>query len=138
MHIDDVLAAPLFDTVPRRRRGEVARAADRLTVPAGTVLTRQGDLAHEFFVIVDGEVDVSCDGRLAAVLGSGDFFGEIALVGHPYRTATVVARTEVDLVVLPRREFRTLLRRFPDMASAVLSAGRTRVTASLRELEAAA
>ena len=72
------------------------------------------------------------------MLGSGDFFGEIALVGWPHRTATVVAGTELDLVVLARREFRTLLRRFPDLASTVLAAGRTRVTASLRELEAAA
>lgn len=138
MHIDDVLATPLFESVPRRRRGEIAQAADRITVPAGKILTRQGDLAHEFFVIVGGEADVFCDGRLAAVLGPGDFFGEIALVGRPYRTATVVAGTELDLVVLTRREFRTILARFPDLASTVLAAGRTRATATLRHLEAAA
>ena len=62
MHTSDVQLTPLFQTVPRRRRGEVAQAADRVTVSAGSVLIRQGELAHEFFVIVDGYASVICDG----------------------------------------------------------------------------
>ena len=64
-------------------------------------------------MILDGVADVIRDGRPVAALGPGDFFGEIALVGPPFRTATVVARSELDLAVVARREFRTLLRRFP-------------------------
>ena len=71
-------------------------------------------------------------------LGPGDFFGEIGLIGQPFRTATVVARSRVDLAVLPRREFRTMLARFPNLAAAVLSTGRRRIASSLREIEAAA
>ncbi len=114
MHKSEVRTIPLFEAVPRARRAEAARVIDRLTVSAGKVLIRQGELAHEFFVILDGVADVVRDGRLVAVLGPGDFFGEIALVGAPFRTATVVARSELDLAVVARREFRTLLRRFPD------------------------
>ena len=136
MHHHDVLSVRLLDTVPRARRGEVARTADRVTVPAGTVLVRQGELAHEFFVILDGVADVTQDGRPLTVLGPGDFFGEIGLVGPPFRTATVTARSELCLAVVARREFRTLLRRFPELASVVLSAGRTRVVSPLREVEA--
>ena len=87
-------------------------------------------------MILDGVADVIRDNRLVAVLGPGDFVGEIALVGQPFRTATVVARSELDVAVVPRREFRTLLSQFPDLASAVLSAGRKRAT--LREVEALA
>ena len=136
MHTDDVRTIPLFETVPRSRRAEVARLADRITVPAGTFLIRQGELAHEFFVILEGSAHVIRDERVVAVLGPGDFFGEIALVGHPIRTATVVAHSQLELAVLTRREFRTLLSRFPDLASAVLSAGRKRVVSTLREVEA--
>lgn len=136
MHQNDVRTIPLFEAVPRSHRAEVARVTDRVTAAAGEVLIRQGELAHEFFVILDGFADVIRDGRPVAVLGPGDFFGEIALVGPPFRTATVVARSDLDLAVVARREFRTLLRRFPDLASTVLSAGRMRVVSTLREVEA--
>jgi CRP-like cAMP-binding protein len=136
MHRNEIRAIPLYRSVPRSRRAEAARVTDRITFPAGGVVIRQGDLAHEFFVILEGVADVIRDGRLVATLGSGDFFGEIALVGPPFRTATVVARSELDLAVVARREFRTLLRRFPHLASTVLSAGRTRVVSTLREVEA--
>ena len=128
MHTSDVQLTPLFQTVPRRRRGEVAQLADRLTVSAGTVLIRQGELAHEFFVIIDGESPASSvTGGPSDALGPGDFFGEIGLVGKPYRTATVIAESDLDVLVLGRREFRTILSRFPDVASDVLREGRMRV-----------
>lgn len=138
MHVETIRTIPLFDTVPRSGRADVARAVDRLCVPAGKTLIRQGDLAHEFFVILDGCVEVLRDEEPIAELEPGDFFGEIALVGHPFRTASVVSTTELDVAVMARREFRTLLRRFPDLASVVLSAGRRRAVTSLRALEAVA
>jgi CRP-like cAMP-binding protein len=58
------------------------------------------------------------------VLGPGEFFGEIALVGDPHHTATVVATPNVDLTVLARREFRTMLSRFPEIASTVFMTDR--------------
>jgi len=136
MGTNEICAIPLFRNAPRSRLNELARLADAITVPAGRVLAREGSLANEFFVIVDGVVEVIREGELVAVLGSGDFFGEIGLVGHPYRTATVVAASELDLVVLARREFRTMLSRFPEIASTVLSAASRRVVANLREVEA--
>ncbi len=137
MH-EQALPTPFLDTVPRRRRDELARATDRVTVPAGTALIRQGELAHEFFVILEGVVDVTRDGRHLQTLGPGDFFGEIGLLGPPFRTATVIARSELCLAVVARREFRTLLRRFPKLASVVLSAGRVRVASTPGEVEACA
>ena len=131
----EITAIPLFDVIPRRRRAEVARFADRVTVPVGRTLTRQGELAHEFFVILEGVAEVECDGRLVATLGAGDFAGELGLLGRPFRTATVRARSELEVVVLGRREFHHLVRRFPEFASAVLSAANRRLVRSLRLAE---
>jgi CRP/FNR family transcriptional regulator, cyclic AMP receptor protein len=136
MHESEIPLSPLFQSVPRRRRGEVAQATDRLVIRAGSTVIRQGELAHEFFVILDGTATVIRDGRSVGVLRTGDFFGEIALVGQPYRTATVVADTDLDVLVMSRRAFRTILSRFPDFASTVLQAGRIRVVSTLRQVEA--
>src|SRR6478735_8430728 len=100
MTTSEIAALPVFRDVPRDRRKEVAQRADRVTVPAGQVLARKGSVAHEFFVIIDGVAEVIEDGRTVANLGPGDFFGEIALLGDPHRTATVVAATDLDLAVL--------------------------------------
>ncbi len=137
MSTDEIRAIPLFRTAPRSRRAELARLADRITVPAGQVLARQGALAHEFFVIIDGIVDVIRDGEVVAVLGPGDFFGEIALCGDPRRTATVVTASEVDLTVIARREFRTMIARFPEIASTILMTASRRLATDIRYAEAA-
>jgi CRP-like cAMP-binding protein len=65
----------------------------------------QGTFAHEFFVLLDGTVEVRKDDRHLTDLGPGDFFGEIALVGHDRRTATVTATTPVRAIVMHSREF---------------------------------
>jgi CRP-like cAMP-binding protein len=133
----EIQAIPLFEDVPRARRNELASFADRLTVPAGRALTRQGELAHEFFLIVDGLAEIVRDGHRVAIAGPGDFVGEIGLLGDPIRTATVTAATELDLVVFARREFRTMLNRNPEVASTILMTASRRIAAMLRELEAA-
>ena len=77
------------------------------------------------------------DGHVVAELGPGEFFGEIALLGDPHRTATVVATSDVDLTVLARREFRTMLSRFPEIASTILATASRRLAADIRLTEAA-
>ena len=88
-------------------------------------------------MINHGIVEVIRDGQIVAVLGSGDFFGEIALLGDPHRTATAVAASDVDLTVVARREFHTMLSRFPEIASTILMKASRRVVADLRLAEAA-
>ena len=101
--------APLFEGLSKKELTELARATDELTVPAGTVLCREGSLGNEFFVVVDGSADVTRDGALLATRSSGDFFGEIALIATTTRTATVTATTDVHCFILTSRAFRQVL-----------------------------
>jgi CRP/FNR family transcriptional regulator, cyclic AMP receptor protein len=113
--------APLFRDLSKHELGELAKATEDLEVEAGKVLTREGDLGREFFVIVEGEVSVTKDGEEIRRLGPGDFFGEIALVYEDARrTATVTATTPLRFFVLTRQSFRSLLERQPEIEEKVM------------------
>jgi CRP/FNR family transcriptional regulator, cyclic AMP receptor protein len=100
---------PLFDGLSKRELAQIARMTDDVDLAAGAVLWRAGSIGHEFCVIVEGEADVTRDGRRIATCGAGDFLGEIALLEHVPRTATVTARTPLRVFVLTSRSLRTLL-----------------------------
>jgi cAMP-dependent protein kinase regulator len=93
----------------------VADALQEVTPSPGTEIVRQGDRGDEFFIILDGEcrVWITEDGgdvpREVAVLGSGAFFGELALIHDCPRTATVVAGSDCKLIKLDRGNFHRLL-----------------------------
>jgi CRP-like cAMP-binding protein len=82
---------------------------DDLDVPAGTVLCREGSRGHEFFVIIEGEAEVTRGGKRVATLGSGEFFGEIAVLEPVTRTATVTAATPLRFFVVSAQAFTALL-----------------------------
>ncbi len=74
-------------------------------VAAGVEVFHQGDAGDRFYVIEDGEADVIGDGRLVRTLRTGECFGEIALLRDTPRTATVRARTTLQLYMLSRPDF---------------------------------
>src|SRR6185436_3029848 len=84
-------------------------------VDAGTELIREGEPGTEFFVVVEGEVEVRRRGRRVARLGSGSYVGEIALLSRSPRTATVVAATPLRVLAIAGRDFVELLDGIPEL-----------------------
>lgn len=122
---------PLFADCSKQELARIASLADELDVRAGKVLTREGDRGREFFVIVDGAVEVRAKGRKLAELKAGDFFGEVALVSNAPRIATVTATTPLRVLVITDRAFRALLAKSPRIQSKVLQALAKRVAETL-------
>jgi CRP-like cAMP-binding protein len=98
-----------------------------MEIPAGTALCKEGEIGHEFFVIIDGKVEITRKGRKVAMRGGGEFVGEIALLEQTPRTATVTAETPLRVFVLTDRNFRSLLDESPSVERKVLRALARRV-----------
>ena len=126
--IELLSSVPLFSACTRKELRHIASLADRVDVEAGHVLTREGELGHEFFAIAEGTAKVSSKGRKLATLGPGDFFGEMSLLDQHPRTATVTAETPMSLYVVGAADFNRLLDDVPFVARKMLKglAGRLR------------
>ena len=77
--------------------------------PAGRELCRQGESGGEFFILLTGGAEVRRDGRPIRQLGPGDYFGEIALLEHGPRTATVMTTAPSRCLVLSQGQFNNVL-----------------------------
>jgi inner membrane transporter RhtA len=111
----------LFSGLSAKDLASLASVAQERDVPAGAVLTEQGQQGDEFFLIADGEVEIRVDGREIRRLGPGDYLGEIALVFGGTRTATAVASKPSRLYVLGETAFTALLRRQPRIEDKILT-----------------
>ncbi len=120
---------PLFEDLTRKELTELARMTEDMEVPEGKVLCKQGELGNEFFVIIEGEAEVTRDGRHLATDSGGDFFGEISLLESSRRVATVTAKTPLRFFVLTGHDFRHLLDQNPSLERKVLHALARRVLA---------
>ena len=118
---------PCSPVCRHKEREKIARWADAVDLPAGKHLLDEGRLPHEFFVIVDGEVEVLHDGKRLATLGPGEFFGEIALIEHGRRTASVVTTTPTTLAVMSPASFAAMRREMAEVALRIDDAIRERL-----------
>src|SRR5919109_3607139 len=107
--VEALKRAPLFEALSKKELTELARVSEDMELPAGEVLTREGDTGQEFFVIVDGTTEVMAKGKSMGDRGAGEFIGEIALLEDTKRTATVKAKTPLRVFVLTRQDFRRLI-----------------------------
>jgi CRP-like cAMP-binding protein len=120
--IELIRKVPLFSKLNKKGLEDVAHIADELDLPQGKVMAVEGDRGREFFVLLDGEADVTKGDRSINRLHKGDFFGEIALVTHMPRTASVTATSDVRVLVITERDFAALLKRAPEVSRGVAEA----------------
>jgi CRP/FNR family cyclic AMP-dependent transcriptional regulator len=119
----------VFSGLSKKELGKLAQWTDEVSVPEGHALATEGEFAHEFFIIEEGSAEVLQNGDRIAELGPGEFFGEIALLETDRRTASVVATTTMQLIVMFQREFRQMEREMPGVAGRIRSAIRARLDA---------
>ena len=98
-------AIPMFAPLPAPTLEALASSLEPVRVGAGETVFRQGDHGDRFYIVDSGEIEIEIGGRVANVLGPGDFFGEIALLRDISRTATARARKETQLFALERDAF---------------------------------
>jgi CRP/FNR family transcriptional regulator, cyclic AMP receptor protein len=120
--IDERLAeVPLFAGLSKQQLRRISSLMTRIDRPAGQVLTREGEQGSEFFIVLEGEVEVRQADRVIATRRTGDYVGEIALLDKRPRTASVVATTPVSVEVLSRREFVSLLAEAPELSEQIMA-----------------
>ena len=107
-----------FSVLSDKELMEIVSQMKAFEFKEGTTLVNQGESANLFFIVQEGEVEVSVKKFLfrekkVAVLGSGDFFGESVLVSNSKRTATVTTTADTTCFVLLKPSFKSMLSQNP-------------------------
>jgi CRP-like cAMP-binding protein len=130
--IELISRVPLFADLDRKELESLGRTFKLREVRSGDTIVSEDKAAAGFFVIDEGTAAVTVHGQPRGTLGSGDYFGEIALIDEGARTATITAETDVRLYGLTFWEFRPLVEQNASIAWKLLQA----LAKKLREVEA--
>jgi CRP-like cAMP-binding protein len=126
-HAPKLLAGiELFSELTDDELSEVSALAQTRTVARDTTIFNEGDTADAIFVVVNGRVKIvttSTDGKefILTVLGAGQVFGEMALIEEATRSASVVTITNVELLVISRKDFDHLLHTSPGISRKLMA-----------------
>ena len=114
--VDELKRVELFSELSRRQLQKLASAFRERHFTPGTAIVREGAMSGiGFFVLVEGDADVSVRGKKVAALGAGDYFGEFALINESERTATVTAQTDARCLKISFPDFRKFAHANPDV-----------------------
>ena len=119
-YLDRLAAVPLFADLDKDELDDVAALGTDIDVEAGRTLAKEGDVGSEAFLILSGSAVCTRDGEEIAVFGPGDFFGEMALLVHGHRTATITTTSPTSVRAFHRSEFDSLLDRSPKVGVKIL------------------
>lgn len=125
-----IQAVPLFQGLSKKELAMVARVVDEVSIPKGKRLFTEGTLSSEFFIVVEGTVEVTRKGRHLMDCGPGDYLGDISLIAPGNRRASAEARTDVRSLVMTSRDFLRLLKDVPAVETKVLRYVAARVLSS--------
>lgn len=120
----------LFSACPPRDLERIGSLVTGLDIGPGEILINEGTVGLEFLVITAGQAEVTVDGRRVAILGPGDFTGEMALLDHGPRSASVRALTALTFLVCNSSEFATLLDIAPGVRAKIVAAAGERAQAN--------
>jgi voltage-gated potassium channel len=133
-----VAKVPLFQRLSAARIAAVAAILKPLRIEAGDQVVRRGESADAMYFILSGDLEVETMTG-GVTLRAGEFFGEMALLERGQRSATVVARTSCDLLILQASDFRHLLLSSPDLEAEIRRvAADRRAQTAMREAETTA
>jgi len=116
----DVKEAKLLRGLPDSELRSVEKQMKTVRHPAGHEIVVQGENGVGFMIILDGTVTVDTVQGKARKLGPGDSFGEMALLDHEGRSATIKADTDVTLATIPEWNFKPFLKEHPEVAYRLL------------------
>ncbi|MCC3375079.1 cyclic nucleotide-binding domain-containing protein [Cohnella sp. REN36] len=116
----------IWSAIPDSELRGLAEITVRRRAKAGEVVVRESEAPDRFFMIASGRFEVRANGRRAAVLGPGDYFGEIALLADAPRAGTVAAMEDGELLTMGKEEFRFVLLQYPPVKRQFLETLRIR------------
>ena len=116
----DVKEAKLLRGLPDSELRSVEKQMKTVRHPAGHEIVVKGENGVGFMIILDGTVPVDTVQGKARKLGPGDSFGEMALLDHEGRSATIRADTDVTLATIPEWGFKPFLKEHPEVAYRLL------------------
>jgi CRP-like cAMP-binding protein len=120
--IDLLQRVPIFQGLDRRELERIGASMKQRTFRAGDTVTTEGQGGVGFFVIEDGRAKVTIGGEERRTLGSGDYFGEVALLTDSPRTATITAETELRCYGMTSWDFKPLVETHGSIAWKLLQA----------------
>lgn len=126
--LDTLAGVSLFGSCDRLHLEQIATIAKPLSVASGEDVIRETEPGNEMYVVLSGTAVCTANGTHLADFGPSSWFGEIALLQGGFRTATVTATSDLELLEIGSREFTDLLRQNPEIAIKLLNvlAGRLR------------
>ena len=122
--LEHLKSVPMFAGCSKRELQAVLKAGDEIMMTAGTLIVDQGQMGREAFVLLEGSVTVRRNGRKVTTLGPGAVVGELSLLDHGPRTASVVCDTDCSLFVLDQRHFQQVIEQHPQPRSSVVRLNR--------------
>ena len=127
-YLEHLRNVSLFQGCSTKDLEKIAKASDEISMPAGSLIVDQGQTGREAFVLVEGTVIVRRNGKKISTMGPRTVVGELSLLDHGPRTATVICETDCVLLLLDQRHFMGVLDAVPTLAHKLLAtlAGRIR------------
>lgn len=117
--IDRLHASKLFARCDKKALTDLASAVDEVSVASGRTLFTQGSRHNEAYVIQSGTAEVLVDGNVVGEIPAGELIGEISLFDPGPASATVQAKTDMELLVIPHNRFAQILDQTPGLAAAI-------------------